>query len=241
MDRAEVGMAQAERQQAVLNILQNLHQTKDRGLKELLWTELNYSQENKPLSPRQWPASAKQCLADDPTLFAGGGEDGAFHVIYTRLAGDTLLRGTERPVVNQLLREHPYALFAFSNKNQSAWHFLNVKYEQDVKQRRLLRRIAVGPDERLRTAAERLCLIDLSQIGGDLFGLSPMAIQDRHDEAFDVEAVTKQFFIEHRSVFQLLQDDLARQSKDKDWAHDYALQFLNRCMFLYFICSEAFV
>ena len=78
-------------------------------------------------------------------------------------------------------------------------------------------------------------MVDLSQIGGDLFGLLPMAIQERHDEAFDVDAVTKQFFIEYRSVFQLLQDDLSRQTQDKDWAHDYALQFLNRCMFLYFI------
>ena len=37
------GMAQTERQQAVLSILQDLHQTKDKGLKELFWTELNYS------------------------------------------------------------------------------------------------------------------------------------------------------------------------------------------------------
>jgi hypothetical protein len=34
--------------------------------------------------------------------------------------------------VNQLLRDHPYALFVFSNKNQSAWHFLNVKYDEDI-------------------------------------------------------------------------------------------------------------
>ena len=39
-------MANVERQQTVLNILQNLHQTKDKGLKELFWTELNYAQAN---------------------------------------------------------------------------------------------------------------------------------------------------------------------------------------------------
>ena len=32
-----------------------------------------------------------------------------------------------------------------------------------------------------------------------------------------------------------MQDDLADQTDDNQWAHDYALQFLNRCMFLYFI------
>ena len=31
------------------------------------------------------------------------------------------------------------------------------------------------------------------------------------------------------------QDDLTNQTEDRRWAHDYALQFLNRCMFLYFI------
>ena len=45
-------MAQTDRQQAVLNILQEVHRTKDMGLKDLFWTELNYSRENKPLSPR---------------------------------------------------------------------------------------------------------------------------------------------------------------------------------------------
>ena len=64
---------------------------------------------------------------------------------------------------------------------------------------------------------------------------SPLEIQARHDKAFDVEAVTKQFFENYKSVFQCLQDDLADQTNDKQWAHDYALQFLNRCMFLYFI------
>ena len=64
---------------------------------------------------------------------------------------------------------------------------------------------------------------------------APLEIQSRHDEAFDVEAVTKRFFENYKSVFQHLQDDLADQTDDNRWAHDYALQFLNRCMFLYFI------
>ena len=65
--------------------------------------------------------------------------------------------------------------------------------------------------------------------------MSPLAIQTGHDKAFDVEAVTKQFFEDYKSVFHDLQDDLTSQTADRRWAHDYALQFLNRCMFLYFI------
>ena len=64
---------------------------------------------------------------------------------------------------------------------------------------------------------------------------SPLEIQSLHDDAFDVEAVTNEFFKSYQSVFQRLQDDLMDQTNDNQWAHDVALQFLNRCMFLYFI------
>lgn len=222
-----------ERQQAILGILKNL-----RGLdplKELFWTQLNYQRINQPVSRRGWTETARQALADDPLLFAGGSEGNAFKVIYARLASEKLLYGLERPVVSRLLRDYEYALFVFSNDRQDQWHFLNVKYDGQTEKRRLYRRITVGRDERLRTASERLSLLDLASVSKDLFGLSPLAIQQQHDGAFDVEAVTKQFFDEYKAIFGILQDDLALQTKDRTWAHDYALQFLNRCMFLYFI------
>ena len=60
--------------------------------------------------------------------------------------------------------------------------------------------------------------------------------------AFDVERVTKEFFGDYRKVFVELQKMLYAQVSDessgeeaKIWAHDYALQFLNRLMFIYFI------
>lgn len=187
-------MANVERQQTILGILQGLDDLD--GLKRLFWEELNYERENKPISPRQWPDGAKQPLAEDPVLFASGGEDRAFHVVYCRLASCDLKRVLQRPVVNQLLRDHPYALFVFSNKTQTAWHFLNVQYDAAVEKRRLLRRITVRSGEGLRTAAERMALLDLQAINPDLFGLSPLLIQQHHDDAFDVEKVTKDFYEE---------------------------------------------
>jgi len=60
--------------------------------------------------------------------------------------------------------------------------------------------------------------------------------------AFDVEKVTRRFFDDYTKVFVKLQKILFNQVEgeaDKDaakvWAHDYALQLLNRLMFLYFI------
>ncbi|KAF5430742.1 hypothetical protein C5S39_07150, partial [Candidatus Methanophagaceae archaeon] len=108
-------------------------------------------------------------------------------------------------------------------------------YDEKTEKRRLFRRITIGHGERLRTATERIEMLDLERTEKDLFGQSPLAIQQVHDNALDVEAVTKQFFDEYRIVFKDIQNNLESQSKDKVWAHDYSLQFLNRVMFLYFI------
>jgi hypothetical protein len=190
---------------------------------------------NQPLSRRSWNQTASNALAEDPVLFAGGGQNNDFHVVYSRLPQNRLLLSQERPVVNQLLKEHPYGLFIFSNQSQDHWHFINVKYDAEAEKRRLFRRISISPEERLRTASERVAMLDLQAIQPDMSGLQPLTIQSKHDEAFDVESVTKQFFEEYKAVFRILEDDLKKQVNDHTWAHDYSLQFLNRCMFIYFI------
>src|SRR5438093_5190199 len=141
-------MSRPERQQNVLDLLKGLRSIEP--LKQLFWSELNYQRVNQPLSRRGWAESASKALAADPVLFAGGGEDNAFHVIYCRLASDGLARGFERPVVTQMLRDHPYALFVFSNKAQIDWHFLNVKFDEKEERPRLFRRITVKPGAALR-------------------------------------------------------------------------------------------
>ncbi len=59
--------------------------------------------------------------------------------------------------------------------------------------------------------------------------------------AFDKEKLTKTFFNEYKKIFDILQNDLASQTGDSRWAHDYALQFLNRCMFLYFVQKKRWI
>ncbi len=230
-------MAKPERQQQVLELLKELRGIEP--LKELFWRELNYQRVNQPLSRRGWTESAAQALAEDPVLFAGGGENGDFHVIYGRLASDRLLLGAERPVVTRLLREHPYALFVFSNKAQDRWHFLNVKYADTPEKRRLFRRITVHAGEGQRTASERLALLDLASFERDMFGLSALEIQQRHDEAFDVEKVTKDFYTEIANWYFWARD--CRQvvfPKDVQTKEDRALfliRLLTRLIFCWFL------
>ncbi len=220
-----------ERQQSVLNLL---HQFRGIDpLKQLFWSELNYERVNTQLSRRGWTDAVAGGLTDDPLLLASGAND--FHVIYSRLNSDRLLMGLERPVVSKLLKDHPYALFLFSNSKQDQFHFLNVKYNDDLQKRRLFRRITVGPHERLRTASERIALLDLADISPNLFGLSPLAVQQRHDQAFDVEPVTREFFSEYHRIFEDVEESITGFGRDKERRRLFTQRLFNRLMFIAFI------
>lgn len=94
-----------ERQESVRQLLEGLRGLEP--LKELFWSELNYGHINQPLSRRGWSQTAANALAEDPVLFAGGGQNNDFHVVYSHLPQARLLLGQERPVVNQLLKGSP--------------------------------------------------------------------------------------------------------------------------------------
>jgi hypothetical protein len=128
-------MPQRERQQTGLELLKDLRGLEP--LKELFWSELNYERVNQPLSRRDWTDTAAKALGEDPVLFAGGGENNEFHVIYARLTSNQLLLGQERPVVSRLLRNHPYALFVFSNTAQDRSKGLVKKRQASAQKARL--------------------------------------------------------------------------------------------------------
>ena len=215
-------------QTRILDLLQNFHGIEP--LKELFWRELNYDRQNDPISRESWTPRDISSTEDAPLLFATAGNNSEFQLIYTRLNSERLPLTAERPIISRLLNAHPYALFIFSNREQTDWHFVNAKFDEEhPEKRRLYRRITISPREKLRTASERIAMLDAESLD------SPLEIQSRHDKAFDVEAVANEFFKGYQSVFQRLQDDLTNRTNDQQWAHDYALQFLNRCMFLYFI------
>ncbi|OIP90928.1 MAG: hypothetical protein AUK24_03680 [Syntrophaceae bacterium CG2_30_49_12] len=232
-----------ERKQSVLKLLEQLRGLD--ALKELFWTELNYERENQPLSMRGWPDSARNALLDDPVLFAGGGEDHAFHVVYCRLASDNLQRNLERPIVSQLIREHPYCLFVFSDSVQSAWHFLNIKYDEKAEKRRIFRRITVRADGGLRTAAERLQMLDLASFGKELSGIPALEIQKRHDEAFDVEKVTKAFYKELANWYfwALKHVHFPKDAPKEADGHDHigVIRMITRLIFCWFVKEKGLI
>lgn len=222
----------------VLQILENLKGTGP--LRELL-AQLNYDPLNDPVSRKDWPKPAQDALVQEPTLY--GRAAGTFYVVYARLAADKLRLTDERAVVQQLLQQYPHALFVFSDNSQTNFHFLNVKWENNQK-RRLYRRITVGPHERMRTAAERIALLDVQTIQAGLFGVTAQQVQDRHDEAFDVAKVSKSFFEEYKRVFEVMRDSVkgfGTSDEEKDRRHLFTQRLFNRLMFLRFIQKKGWL
>jgi hypothetical protein len=237
--------------QSILDLLHNLRGLKQ--LKDLFWTELNYDRAATQLSSRTWPESKQQLLADEPTLLAAAGADGEFHVIYCRLASDRLSVTEERQVIGTLLQQHPYALFVFSNRAYDAWHFVNVKIaapreaeeNRDAGRRRLFRRITVAPGELLRTAAERLALLDVEGVDGGSRA-SALALQQRHDEAFDVDKVTRAFYKKYSEVFEEVERAIAAASgkafaSNVDDKRLFTQRLFNRLMFLAFVQKKGWL
>ena len=101
---------------------------------------------------------------------------------------------------------------------------------KNSKKKKLIRRIRIDDSGRLRTASERIRKLEITD---EL--ISPIALQSKHDDAFDVEQVTDEFFKDFSALFRSLKENLIVQNNDRKWAHSFTLQFLNRLMFIYFI------
>ncbi|MFH8039239.1 MAG: DNA methyltransferase [Candidatus Aenigmatarchaeota archaeon] len=60
-------------------------------------------------------------------------------------------------------------------------------------------------------------------------------------EAFSVERVTESFFEDYKKIFFKIRDELRRKGINKGDSHEFALQLLNRIMFIYFIAKKGWL
>ena len=237
----------------VLNILRDLDSA--RALKNLFVRELGYDSEGGAISNDDWPEDVISALAGNPTLLASTASDGRFTVIHARLStAGKLSLVSERRILDRLRQRYPFSLYVFSDAEDKLWHFVNAPHISSAtgtdseagSTSKQYRRIVVGPDERLRTATERLSMLSVDDLaersGKDSDELSPLEVQRAHDRAFDVEPVTNEFFREYARVFSRVEglvEGIANEATERKRL--FTQRLFNRLMFLAFIQKKGWL
>lgn len=158
-----------------------------------------------------------------------------FDIIHLHLP--RLRASVERPAVERVLRTHPQSMVVATSRDildEGAWHFINVK--EAGAGRKVLRRAVIEPPLVGRTVLDTL---SQCQVRGTE---SALEIQIMHDRAFDVEAVSKKFYVEYAKQFEALRDELqAIHGVPKDKADAAVQELLNRLIFLMFIQRKSWL
>ena len=190
----------------------------------LYCTLLNYDYQDLPIPVDDWSKSANEVIIDGKIIARKSG----FNILYFTVR--KLTRTNERTVLQEILKRFPDCAVVFTDGEENEFHITSPKYEPESRYKFVIRRYVVGKYENLRTASERLCLIYALDTD------TPTELKAKHDDAFNVEAVTKQFYEEYKTILKLMEGKLLAQGiGDKKTAKGFAQQFLNRLMFLYFV------
>ena len=216
-------------------------------IKELFCKHLNYEHEsNNEIYTYDWPESLQELLAKNtlPQVIAGYN---GFKIIYLKLASEDLRKGHERKLIERIRKDDPSlrALFVVSNHNQKKWHLINTKDTREANKTNLhLRFFRIGKGQQLRTAAERLQLIDIANLNPEV---TAAELQDAHNQAFDVESVSQDFFNEISNWYfwalsqvEFPQDTVAAGEAEKHRATSL-IRFLTRIIFCWFLKEKGLI
>jgi len=197
----------------------------------LYCTLLNYEYKaDLPIPIDDWSKTAKAIVIDGEIIASKN----KFHVLYLTIR--KLTRTNERRVLKEILKRFSDCVVIFTDEKETEFHITSPKYEPESRYKFVIRRYVIGKYEKLRTASERLCLTYALDTD------TSTELKAKHDDAFNVEAVTKQFYEDYKTVLSLMQKELLSQGiGDKKTAKGFTQQFLNRLMFLYFIQKKGWL
>ncbi len=218
-----------------------------RDARDLFCNVLHYEFEDEQMTTVNWPDKLKEYLAlgTSPQIIA---DQNGFKIIYLQLSEDYLRKGLERQLVQHIAKDDPTlrSLVVVSDVDQKQWHLINVKFEKEEgKQERLrLRRMHVGPDQSVRTAVERLTMLNIETAGENT---TAAELQDLHDRAFDVESVSREFFNEISNWYfwalsqvEFPVDTLTDDDSEKHRATSL-IRFLTRMIFCWFLKEKGLI
>ena len=165
-------------------------------------------------------------LTDLPDTAVRIASVGGIQVLLVTVPGPKITATVARAIIKALSNQVDEHLLVARTEDGALFHFI---YPRSVGSRTVLKRIVLERGRPRRTAVDRLFTLydERARNGVD--------VRTAIERAFDVEAVTREFYKGYETLFGHLESEFQVQSGDNVWAHDYALQLLNRVMFLYFI------
>lgn len=202
---------------------------------------LNYEYSKGSLPCNKWPAGVRKALEDEPEVLA---DQNGFKIVHLHLASERLRRTGERAVIQRIMKEFTpfYGLFIVSNRQQDRWEFVNAKSHGEDAAKLVLRRLQVGVDE-VRTATERIAMVEIGE--REEKDITAAAIQERHDKAFDVETVTKEFYREIADwYFWALQHKKVaypRSVRGEQQKSVFLIRLLTRLIFCWFLREKGLI
>ena len=196
----------------------NLSELKtERDLKQIVIEELGYRAATGGLE-LTLPAETEEKLLEKKIV---AGHDG-FEVILARIKldsndaiwkKDASLRAIERDFINAVPKhERDAKLFVFCAEDGEFWHFVNARSSGS---RLELRRFSITPinRKRLRTTQDRLALLRVGSSD------TTQTLIDKMKSAFDVEAVTMDFFRTFAEKFLELAE-IIKKARHKEYSYD---------------------
>lgn len=193
-------------------------------VRELI-TALGFSYADEPLSTRNFKKPLKEAIEAGSLRIIG--RAATYPVIFLKKATteegdiDRQLIRLERELIKKLPPElQDASIVIAASSDFKRIHFINAKR---IGSRLILRRYLIGPDQNMRTAAERLSYLKLE-------GISRWdKVIERVEDAFDREVVTEKFFKDFEGVFKTIKDEIVEgQKKDEHIAHRFLHALLNR-------------
>ncbi|MEO6563389.1 MAG: Fic family protein [Nitrosospira sp.] len=211
--------------------IKNLNGLED--LQSLLVEAIGFEPENRAVFFDDKPEL--QAAYHRPAVVAGLH---GFYILVLPTTGEGMCKTRQRQAIEALRGRYLFALFVFVDlkQPQREWHWV-FPTPGPATGRRTLRRMEIGSDSRLHTIAERIELLrsKLPEC------TNQAAVAAQVQEAFDVEAISKAFFIEYRKQYLLFKTQIVADNRGKPWVDDdkkisrYAQLLLGRIMFLHFI------
>ncbi len=193
---------------------------------------LGFSFADKPLSTRDFKDTLRDAITPDSLRIIG--DAAGFPVIFFKKKKfeeddiDKQLIRLERELIKKLPPEHQDAcIVVATSPDFKRVHFINAKR---IGNRLILRRYLIGKDQNMRTAAERLSFLKLTDVS------QWDKVLEKVEEAFDREEVTEKFFKDFEKIFRVIKNEFIQdQNIEEHLAHQFLHAFLNRLMFIYYV------